>query len=266
MIKKCVKKSHCFWCSTTGFTLIELVMTIAIVAIIAIGIFVAVDPARRIGESRDAQRWSDIVAIAKAVELYTADNGQLPADFNVSSIDVGEKVVLCSSSATLSCDGQSESCLVVNDADFLGPYLGSLPIDPSKSAATDTGYYVTRGSSGSLSFGVCSAYASTGIAMDAQVSMPDFSSVCGDGDIDTGEVCDDNDAYTERCGDGIAESGNFCNSTCTATISINEPCDYVGWSNDCWTPSGWYTEASSGGGMYCNDSCTSRTFECFAEP
>ncbi len=264
-MRKTCKKNHCFWCSTTGFTLIELVMTIAIIAIIAIGVFVAVDPARRIGESRDAQRWSDIVAIAKAVELYTADNGQLPDDFNVSSIDVGEKVVLCSSSATLSCDGQSEACLVVNDADFLGPYLGSLPIDPGKSAVTDTGYYVTRGSSGSLSFGVCSAYASTGIAMDAQVSLPSFSSVCGDGDTDTGETCDDGNTTTEQCGNGTVENGTYCNASCTSEYSLNETCDYIGWSNDCYTPDGWYTESISGG-SYCKNDCSARTFNCLPPP
>jgi prepilin-type N-terminal cleavage/methylation domain-containing protein len=50
-----------------GFTLIELIIVIAVIALLAAATFVAVDPAKRIGMARDAQRWSDITAIADAI-------------------------------------------------------------------------------------------------------------------------------------------------------------------------------------------------------
>ncbi len=38
-----------------GFTLIELIIVIAIIALLAAGTFVAVNPAKRVGDSQNAQ-------------------------------------------------------------------------------------------------------------------------------------------------------------------------------------------------------------------
>ena len=43
--------------SKKGFTLIELIIVVAIIALLAAATFVAVNPAKRIGEANDAQRW-----------------------------------------------------------------------------------------------------------------------------------------------------------------------------------------------------------------
>jgi len=141
-----------------AFTLIELIIVIAIIAIIATSIFVAVNPAKRIGQSRDAQRWSDLTAIAHSVEKYTADNGALPSDFSSSTIAIGDKIVLCNSASSLTCDGTTDSCLVIDDADFLNIYLPEIPYDPAKSSASDTGYYITRTTGDRLTLGCCGAY------------------------------------------------------------------------------------------------------------
>ena len=57
-----------------GFTLIELIIVIAIIAILAAAIFVALDPARRLNESRNARRYSDVTNILDAVVKYQVDN------------------------------------------------------------------------------------------------------------------------------------------------------------------------------------------------
>ena len=57
-----------------GFTLIELIIVVAIIALLAAATFVAVNPAKRIGEAQDAQRWSDVTAIADAYMKYAVDN------------------------------------------------------------------------------------------------------------------------------------------------------------------------------------------------
>ena len=43
----------------TGFTLVELLIVIAIIAIIAAVIFVALDPLTRFQDSRDSARWQE---------------------------------------------------------------------------------------------------------------------------------------------------------------------------------------------------------------
>lgn len=266
---KKVKIKNKFFHNSIGFTLIELIIVIAVIAIVAIGVFLSLDPAKRIGESQDAQRWADLTSIAKAIELYAADNGQVPSDFNLTNLAQGEKFVLCSSAASRSCDGQTETCLAVNDADFLGVYLPTLPIDPEKSSTSDTGYYVTRGSGDSIVLGACSPYTSASVEIKSQISLPTLVAVCGDGDVEGSEVCDDGDTSSEGCSNGVLETaGTYCNSTCTATIVIssNEVCDYIGWSLDCYTLDGWYTESSAGKDDYCKSDCLAQTDFCQLPP
>jgi len=75
-----------------AFTLIELLVVITIIGILAGLIIVNVSKAR--AKARDAERKSDISAIAVALELYYDDNGEYPSDRTegyggVSSTDSG---------------------------------------------------------------------------------------------------------------------------------------------------------------------------------
>lgn len=176
---------------THGFTLIELLITIGIVAVIAAGLFVALNPAKRIGDSNDARRKTDLESIARAIELYTADYGAPPSQIAAAGIQSGQKYVLCSSSSTLTCNGQSNTCQVVTDTNFIGPYLGDLPIDPTKTATTDTGYYITRSNTNTLILGACSSYSGS-VQIASRVNLPTYvaSVACGDGSVGGAEVCD----------------------------------------------------------------------------
>jgi len=62
-----------------SFTLIELLIVIAIIAIIAGAVLVAINPAKRIAEANDSQRWSEVRSLSTAVSTYIVDNkGQVP--------------------------------------------------------------------------------------------------------------------------------------------------------------------------------------------
>lgn len=59
-----------------GFTLIELLIVIAILGILAAAVLVAINPARRTQQARDAQRKNDIGGLATETQAYFTTPGQ----------------------------------------------------------------------------------------------------------------------------------------------------------------------------------------------
>lgn len=217
-----------------GFTLIELLIVIVVISLIATAAFAALNPTKRIGESNDSRRKSDLISLGRAIEMYTADYGYAPTQLASNAIAAGQKYVLCSSAATLSCDGQSHACLVVTDTNFLGQYLPALPVDPSKSAVTDTGYYITRSNTNSLVLGACSSYnTSAPVQIASRINLPAYvpSAVCGNGIVEGSEVCDS--TFTSICAadsnyyhGGYVENGTTCSgkyackNDCTTCLQV----------------------------------------------
>ena len=60
-----------------GFTLTELLVTIAIIGILSAVVLTSLNQARE--KARNAKRIADIKAISKAVEMYYAENGRYPS-------------------------------------------------------------------------------------------------------------------------------------------------------------------------------------------
>ena len=57
-----------------GFTLVELLVAVSIVAILSSFLYASFSDAR--AQSRDAQRQADLRLLQSAVELYKQDNGR----------------------------------------------------------------------------------------------------------------------------------------------------------------------------------------------
>lgn len=252
-----------------GFTIVELIVGIGAFAVLSSIIFFSIRAPQRAGEARNARRTYDVESLAKAVEMYTLDNGQIPTDLSSTTIGIDNKFVLCGTSGTLTCDGQTRGCAVIDDTDFIGKYIPSLPIDPSKTSTSDTGYYVTRKTGNKIAFGVCSPYNSVTIESIARAAMPAYSVTCGDGNKQGSEACDDGDTFTEGCGNNVKENaGTYCNSDCSevVTISTNERCDYAV-DYTCYTALGWYHTACAGSAWpYCNPTCNNGTTSCLPGP
>ncbi len=61
-----------------GFTLVELLIVIAVIGILATVLIVAINPVRQLEKTRDTQRKTALKNIQNALEQYYADNGSYP--------------------------------------------------------------------------------------------------------------------------------------------------------------------------------------------
>jgi len=62
-----------------GFTLIEILIAVALIAVLGTSVIVLVDPVGQFQKGRDAERKSELSQIQTALELYRADMGAYPA-------------------------------------------------------------------------------------------------------------------------------------------------------------------------------------------
>jgi prepilin-type N-terminal cleavage/methylation domain-containing protein len=167
-----------------GFTLIELIIVVAIVAILASAAFVAINPAKRIGEANNAKRWEDVTAILNAVLAYVADNNgnfpnaniagsvaALPASMTygigTNATGCGSTIVWNNGAATgcgFTTGGTATTTSSVAFADLtsslVDTYLPTIPQDPILGPyhASWTGYYIYRSAGNRVTVGACLPY------------------------------------------------------------------------------------------------------------
>ena len=149
----------------SGFTLIELLIVVGVIAILAALVFVALNPLGRFQDSRNAQRWSDVNAIASAIKINQIDNGgNYLSAFDDLSLDlyyqIGE-----GSSCHITCPGVILQPTCVDLSELIGDgYLPSIPFDPNASGADGdyTHYYLVESSNGTITVGSCDEEAGTG--------------------------------------------------------------------------------------------------------
>lgn len=147
-----------------GFTLIELLIVITIIATLAVTVFVALNPAQRLLDAKNARRTSDVDSILTAIHESIVDfKGTLPT--NLAAIAVGTETQLgtgvtgCAIS-TGGCSVAAVACadLIADVVQDLLPYLKTMPIDPNGGTtytAAKTGYSVTRDANGIITIRAC---------------------------------------------------------------------------------------------------------------
>ena len=119
--------------SQKGFTLIEVLLVIAILAILAGIVIVAINPSKQLADARNTQRRADETTILNAIYQYAIDNnGVMPSTITTTS------TAICATAGT--CTGLIDlSVLTASEK-----YLTSLPKDPSSGTVNSTSYYIVK--------------------------------------------------------------------------------------------------------------------------
>lgn len=131
----------------SGFTLIEILVVIGLVAILAAIVIIAINPARQFAQGRDTQRNSNLNAILNAVGQRIADNKGIfegtvagNAAYKCGPIPTSGPMNI---KTTIAADTSTET----GDLGCLVPtYITAIPLDPT-ATGTDTKYTIEKDAS-----------------------------------------------------------------------------------------------------------------------
>jgi len=121
-----------------GFTLLEILLVVAAIAILAGIVILAINPGKQLADTRNAQRRSDVNTLSNAIYQYSFDNnGNIPATITATQTEI------CKTGAT-SCTGLIDlSVLTASEK-----YLPAIPFDPSGASTNGAGYEVVKTANG----------------------------------------------------------------------------------------------------------------------
>ncbi len=170
-----------------GFTLLELLIVIAILAVLGAIVIFLLNPAETLRKARDSQRISDLSTIKTALGIYIAsknapslDNGtntfciggggattkMWVSDTRVTGINASSSVLRVTTSTVANNNGltNGNGWLQVNlDSLTGGSPISNMPVDPSNPSASD----VTQISSSTLAYRFACRKSPLGFEVDA---------------------------------------------------------------------------------------------------
>jgi prepilin-type N-terminal cleavage/methylation domain-containing protein len=132
----------------SGFTLLEILLVVGIIAILAGIVIVAINPSKQIATVRNTQRLSDIKQINSALQQYYITNGSYPNSLLGDLTEICDTGALASSS--IAVDGTSCDGLINLSTTLVPTYLAAIPKDPLATTTAYTGYQVIKGQTSGL--------------------------------------------------------------------------------------------------------------------
>jgi prepilin-type N-terminal cleavage/methylation domain-containing protein len=130
-----------------GFTLLEVLLVVAIIAILAGIVIIAINPNKNPGDTRNSQRLVDVNTILNGTYQYVLDNNGslLPVGGRTGAVAISTTPTeICSSAVAVTmCTGLVD----LNVLTMNGKYLVGIPKDPScptGCTANGTGYNISK--------------------------------------------------------------------------------------------------------------------------
>src|SRR3989304_3742397 len=116
-----------------GFTLLEVLLVIALIGILSTIVIVAINPSKQLADARNSQRKVNVNTILNAVYQYAIDNNGI----TLTTIPITQTEI-CKTGGT--CTGLVDLSALTNVA----KYLVSMPTDPTGSSTNGAGYEILK--------------------------------------------------------------------------------------------------------------------------
>ncbi len=122
-----------------GFTLIEIMLVLGIIAILVAIVIAAINPTKQLEDARGADRNLSIREIENAISQYIIDGNSLTGvpNFKAVAKDICQDGITGTACTDPPTNGFDLSVLTTNSEYFVG-----IPVDPSETSVTVTGYRI----------------------------------------------------------------------------------------------------------------------------
>ena len=141
-----------------GFTLLELLIVITILAILTLVVVLFINPVEMLKKSRDVQRMSDMATLNSAINLFLQDHatstlsywGDSAVSGTTNGINSNVKVSTPLGTAGIGAYGSSSTPTISDGTGWIkidfgsvlsGPPISKLPIDPINASSTAPNFY-----------------------------------------------------------------------------------------------------------------------------
>lgn len=121
----------------SGFTLLEILLVVAAIAILAGVVIVAVNPGKQLADARNSQRLSDVNSIASAVIQKSIDEDGVVMTA-VTTTDT--EICIKGGSVTATCTSLIDLSTLTTSSE----YLTGIPTDPQGASTNGAGYTISK--------------------------------------------------------------------------------------------------------------------------